>query len=189
MKFSQEFLGISRNISLLSGTSHLTGSALLSPATFPYPKISCFAEKEISCSCPWVSVTFACCSLLPELKVQSMGVQTHSLRLLPAPDTEFTSLVPHFPPPTYICCSGWWPLSLLFSFLTYLCKKHLKEHLWCTRPCIWHWGHSTELCRYGPTSYEASIPTNKHEHTPWINEAHHFIRHYESPLGLSGLLC
>lgn len=39
------------------------------------------------------------------------------------------SLVPRFPPPTHICCFGWWPLSLLLSFSTYPCKKHLNEHL------------------------------------------------------------
>lgn len=61
--------------------------------------------------------------------------------------------------------AAFWILAtfLAFFFFTYPCKKHRNEHLWCTGPRIWHWGYSTELCRYSPKSHGVSIPTNTDE--------------------------
>lgn len=121
---------------------------------------------------PRVSVTFVCCPSRQSWKNSpweyrhilwgSVTSSWHRILLL-------SSLVPHFPH-TYLLL---WMVatSIAFFFFTYQCKKHLNEHLWCPGPCICHWGYSTELCRYGPSSHGASHPKNKYGHK--TRSSHH----------------
>lgn len=167
MKFPQDFLRVSKRLLLSSGTRHLTGSTLLSLAA---PLSS---NQRIYCSLCFslrkrTAVFFqpqklgppsfchiCLLPLSPEFEEQSMGVQTHSLGSVTSSWHRIlllSSLVPHFPHTSAALDGG-------HFHCFYHCKKHLNEHLWCPGSCICHWGYSTELCRYGPSSHEH--PTQK----------------------------
>lgn len=181
------------------GTNHLTGSTLES-STNPLlqPSPSPKSEDTLLCKEEWLLVPLRCCQIFLLLSLTGTQRAVHRSTAtisevpLPAPDTKFYFLRSSFPTShTHLLLSGCWQLLLFFIFL-YPCKKHWNEHLRCAGPCIWHREASTKICRCGPSSHGASIPTKtcgcKTDHLTMNNETSHFIRLNESLLGLSGLL-
>lgn len=84
--------------------------------------------------CPWVPVRFASCPLSPELREQSMRVQTYSLSFCYQLLTQNSiSSVLHFPPPTLICCfldTGNFPCFFLFHISMYEASKWAPMIYW-----------------------------------------------------------
>lgn len=161
-----EFLGVSRSYLVVLRNSHFAGSTLgvsTNPLLQPPPPpklVDRLLCREPWWLCPWVPVRFPCCPLSPELEEQSPREYRHrSLRLRYQLLTQnSTSLVLHIPPPTHICCcldAGHFHcvfIAFLFSYV------HVRSIEMSTYDVLHlHWGPSTELCRYGPSSHGVSI--------------------------------